>query len=496
MEGTALLDTWFGFVQSGPGVIVGAVMASGGLGWLYWWLRARSRRSGEAPIRTGWLPYLGCAIGFGKHAGNYLKECQSRYGDTFTLHIAGQRMTFLLDPRDYHTVLHDYKHVLSFHDLAVEISARAFQHPRFDELVGEYDDYATVTKDCLKGTELVQLTHSMQSNLDDFLTQYGQGTWEELSLYDFVYQAMFVAGGHTVFGKGFYTPEAMEAFRNLDEKFPLLLAGIPHRLTGTHKALSSLVEHCATLYPEASRLTLERHALMDQSMDSATKGAFQTAILWAAQANTIPATFWSLAYLLQDKEALPVIRAEIERCLLDEPNGEEGAHTLDRAALKKMVRLESAISEALRLCTGSMTVRHVQEDVEIPLKRGDTLYLRKGTQVALYPYLTHFDPEIYEDPTSYQYDRFYSEGKPPVFRKYGEKLKYALMPFGGGVSICPGRHFARNEIKLFVVLMLLHFDMELLESDWPALDQSRAGLGILPPVHDIPVRLRRRERST
>lgn len=490
-----MFETLFGFVLAHPATVASLVLASGGMGWLYWRLRAGSRRKGEPPVETGWVPYLGCAIGFGKHAGNYLKQCQSKHGDTFTLIIAGQRMTFVLDPRDYHTVLHDYKDVLSFHELAEDISARAFSHPHFDGLPGDYDTFANITSDSLKGSELIELTVSMQGNLDDVLAQYGEDKWEEMSLYDFVYRAMFVAGGHTVFGKGFYTPEVMEAFRLLDEKFPLLIAGIPHRLTGSKQALVTLVEHCANVYPEAARLTLERHALMEE-MDEPTKGAFQTAILWALQANTIPATFWSLAYLLQDEEALAAVRSEIESCTHDAIDSETGSLTLNRAILKKMVRLDSAISEALRLSTGSMTIRRVLRDFDMPLASGKTISLRKDSQVALYPYLVHFDPDIYKEPETYQFERFYSEGKPKAFHKYGEKLKYSLMPFGGGISICPGRHFARNEIKLFVVLMLYHFDLELLKSAWPQLDQTRAGLGILPPTHDIPFRLRRRSEAS
>ena len=35
------------------------------------------------------------------------------------------------------------------------------------------------------------------------------------------------------------------------------------------------------------------------------------------------------------------------------------------------------------------------------------------------------------------------------------------MPFGGGESLCPGRHFAKNEIAQFVAGVLLEFDLAL-----------------------------------
>jgi hypothetical protein len=39
-----------------------------------------------------------------------------------------------------------------------------------------------------------------------------------------------------------------------------------------------------------------------------------------------------------------------------------------------------------------------------------------------------------------------ADGAAPVFYKGGEAVKHALMPFGGGTTLCPGRHFARREI--------------------------------------------------
>lgn len=64
------------------------------------------------------------------------------------------------------------------------------------------------------------------------------------------------------------------------------------------------------------------------------------------------------------------------------------------------------------------------------------------------------------------------------------------MPFGSGVTKCPGRFFAVYEIKQFLTLLLSYFDMELLDPaiQVPPLDQSRAGLGILQPTYDVDFR--------
>eukprot|EP00640_Fibrocapsa_japonica_P008457 CAMPEP_0113939708 /NCGR_PEP_ID=MMETSP1339-20121228/5988_1 /TAXON_ID=94617 /ORGANISM="Fibrocapsa japonica" /LENGTH=71 /DNA_ID=CAMNT_0000943305 /DNA_START=78 /DNA_END=293 /DNA_ORIENTATION=+ /assembly_acc=CAM_ASM_000762 len=61
------------------------------------------------------------------------------------------------------------------------------------------------------------------------------------------------------------------------------------------------------------------------------------------------------------------------------------------------------------------------------------------------------------------------------------------MTFGGGVSMCPGRHLANVEIKIFVATVLTELNMKITGdlSKFPKVDGTRAGLGIMPPQNDI-----------
>ena len=97
-------------------------------------------------------------------------------------------------------------------------------------------------------------------------------------------------------------------------------------------------------------------------------------------------------------------------------------------------------------------------------------------------------------PQAFRFNRFVQDGREKTdFYKDGQKLRYYLMPFGSGSSICPGRYFAINEIKQFVVLLLLYFDLQLEDGQSrPTLDSSRVGLGILLPSTDVRFRYRLR----
>jgi cytochrome P450 len=108
---------------------------------------------------------------------------------------------------------------------------------------------------------------------------------------------------------------------------------------------------------------------------------------------------------------------------------------------------------------------------------------------------------LFPDPESFVLDRFLGapvEGG-TVTAPDGTKVPNGFMPFGSGISTCPGRHFARAEIKLFLIELLTRFDLAGAEGggkqgttrasplSHPGYLLSRAGLGIFPPAKDVQV---------
>ncbi|RYH21286.1 cytochrome P450 [archaeon] len=66
---------------------------------------------------------------------------------------------------------------------------------------------------------------------------------------------------------------------------------------------------------------------------------------------------------------------------------------------------------------------------------------------------------------------------------------HTFLAFGAGITYCPGRKFARNELKLLVVYLLHRLNLKLADPqcDTPGLNATRAGIGIFPPVQDVNV---------
>lgn len=437
------------------------------------------RRDGEPPLVRGVVPYVGVAVAFGKDATSFVQRCQAEHGDVFTLFVAGDRMTFVLDPLSTPAVLKAKQ--LSFHPVSDGILARAFKLPNARGRL-DLEEIEAIGRTRLRGERLEELSSNMGRRLEALIPAAVTDTWQAAQLYDVVWDIMFRAGTEALFGTGTVTPELRADFETFDRQFPLLVAGLPRPLVKAGNDALERLGQAELPGKNPSHWIRDRQPFID-ALPAADRGHMRLPALWAIHANTIPSTFWTLYWLLRSPEGLAAVLAEVaEHCA---PNQAPNV-----SALGDLKLLDSSIREALRLSSGSLTVREVLEDFALETEAG-SYPLRKGDRVCLAPFITHRDPGVFEDPLEYKYDRFYAEGGRKQFYKDGKRVPLPLMPFGAGASMCPGRFFAVNEIKLFMATVLTHWEFELGSDPEPPFEFGRAGLGIYPPAHDISVRIRR-----
>ena len=453
-------------------------------------LRSQYRRAPDDPPHTpGPLPWMGVAVAYGKDAGALLTGLKAAHGDTFSVFLAGDRVTFVTNPHDYTPVLACRD--LDFHELANQISATAFGHGvEGIEAISEPVNKLAIEK--MRGEALVAMTRDAQRCLEEALaTGVPQRTDD---FYDWLSGVVFAATGRAVFGEGFQHEVDRSEFRAVDEAFPLLLAGVPASILRVAEARRSVSRAMAIGREAAAQITVDRLRIFAEHSDPADVGAYQLAFLWATQANTLPAVFWALYYAIRDPRAKAALTDEVRTVMAGaERDPETGRPIFSRETLGQLVYVDSAIDEALRLTSGSLTIRVALRDLTLELDGGKTLRVREGERVGLYPWLTHHNPEIYPEPDAYRFDRFVEDGKRKrSFTLHGRKVANYLMPFGGGVSMCPGRHFARNEIKIALALLLHDFELEALPGPMPGFVSGRAGLGVFGPDRPVSVAIRRR----
>jgi cytochrome P450 len=70
----------------------------------------------------------------------------------------------------------------------------------------------------------------------------------------------------------------------------------------------------------------------------------------------------------------------------------------------------------------------------------------------------------------------------------------SMNPFGGGVTLCPGRHLAVNETMIFIATALRRFDIQLVEGQKEAKPLTSYPVsGVYPPDRDVSIRVRLRK---
>ena len=132
--------------------------------------------------------------------------------------------------------------------------------------------------------------------------------------------------------------------------------------------------------------------------------------------------------------------------------------------------LMAALNEVLRL-TNTDSARKVEQPVVIGTKT-----IPPGGRLFLPHRQMHRDEAVVgKDPESFKLRRFYDNDldRHPSFK-----------PFGGGASLCPGRHIAKLEILSFVAFVLHHYDVEP-HSSYPGLPRRNERIptmGVPNPV--------------
>ncbi|KAI0480681.1 cytochrome P450 [Xylariaceae sp. FL0804] len=269
----------------------------------------------------------------------------------------------------------------------------------------------------------------------------------------------------------------------------------------------------------------------------------------AVLTNTLPAAFWVVYHIFSDPVVLRDVRAELARGVVHaqqeqqqtqtdadaasgSSSGSSGNHhststsTIDMDHVRSSCPvLLSTLKETLRVHSVSVATRVAIEDVELVDGGGGgggggekdryRYLLRKGGTVMMPSAVQHTDRTAWGDNVGeFDHRRFVRGDRDtrdphdpdPDTSTGGAKQQQqqqqqrrispsvAFRGFGGGTTLCPGRHFATAEILMFAALLVLRFDVWPVakKGDWAAPTTARASVvNALPtPDPDIEVELR------
>jgi cytochrome P450 len=206
----------------------------------------------------------------------------------------------------------------------------------------------------------------------------------------------------------------------------------------------------------------------------------------AVLTNTFPTAYWMLIYIYSHPDVLQECRDEVLK-VSKSTDDESGytTHSIDMTSIKASCPVITAtLQEVLRHTAVGSTVREVTEDTML-----DGYLLKKGRTLLTPANVLHTDTGLWgENTDNFDHRRF--------LKAPGKKLPnpVAFRAFGGGTTLCPGRHFATTEVLAIATMFIARFDMQPI-GEWPEPDRKNAQLWtqILGTSGDFEVEVRERE---
>ncbi|KAJ7500864.1 cytochrome P450 [Mycena galericulata] len=195
-----------------------------------------------------------------------------------------------------------------------------------------------------------------------------------------------------------------------------------------------------SVYSLAYRIVLLNFAAVNTTTMTATNAILN---IWSAPAS---------------QNVVGLLREEATR-VFAEHNGQ-----WTKAAVGKLVRLDSALRESGRISGPGGTAIARRTKVDLTLSNG--LVIPKDNCVGVSMDGIHFDEEYYPRPHEYDAFRF---SRPLEDAPHGDKLRWnedfvttspEWLLFSHGLHACPGRFFASNNLKMILAHLLINYEIQ------------------------------------
>jgi cytochrome P450 len=236
-----------------------------------------------------------------------------------------------------------------------------------------------------------------------------------------------------------------------------VLEMISRRRTGNVRAddlLSQLLD---------ARLISNDNAAADRMTDQQLRDEVMTFVLTGHETVASAAT-WTLYLLAQNPACDSRLRDEVAEVA--------SSQLISPATLARLKYAEMAVSESMRLYPPVWRISRQAVN-------GDELggyHIAAGSLVVLCPYVTHRLPEFWDDPDTFNPDRF-----SPA--QSIDRPRYAYFPFAGGPHRCIGNDFAMLEAVMIVAMVAQQYHVRLVpgrevERDWSITLRPRDGIWV------------------
>lgn len=283
-------------------------------------------------------------------------------------------------------------------------------------------------------------------------------------------------------------------FRDFDDDLNRLLIDIAPAVIARkgHRGRQKIAEAFKRFFEDdprgrSSAFAEARYAAsLKYGMSTLDMGRFEVGSLIGILVNTVPTVVYLLYHIFSDEVLLEDIRTELNTSILPETGSDQEILKLSLSTLKeKSLLLQSTFQEVLRVYSRGATSRLVMEDTKL----NSQYLLKKGSIVMIPTSVIHSDSASWGS-TEFQARRFFQRGS-LAQESIKRSSAASYRPFGGGSTLCPGRHFASAEILALTAMMVYKYDMIPASGNWslPKPHPTTLATGVFPPKTDIEVRV-------
>lgn len=434
------------------------------------------------------LPVLGHALEFYRNPVALIERGRRRFGDVYSLVLAGRRVMVLTGPKAHQAFFHAPDDVLSqreVYQFMVPIFGKGIVYdsppPLMDEQLG-------FVFPALRDERLRRYTSIMEEETERYLD--GWGDEGVVDLYNATNELTTFIASRCLIGEEFrqrLTTEFAGLYKDLEGGINFIAFVNPRLPTPAHRrrdrARVRVVEIIAEIIAERRASGRVGEDFLQTLMDARYQdGSAPTedgitglllALIFAGQHTSAVLAAWSGILLHQHPRFLPAVLDEQRQMFAD-----SSEVTLDK--LRRMEVLNRAIMEAERLHPPLIVMmRSIQREFAYGGYVGGP-----GELALVSPAVSHRIPEVFRDPQRYDPDRF----APP--REEHKQAAFTLIGFGGGKHRCIGMAFAYLQVKALWSVILRRYRLELVE---PAYAPNYATF-VVGPRQPCRVRYQRRGR--
>jgi cytochrome P450 len=365
------------------------------------------------------------------------------------------------------------------------------------------------------------------------VTTDAHGTSAEASLFPLIRNFVGDLACTVLMGQDFMTnnPNILSDLWTLDAAFNKLIIGFPWWFPGMapaynarrrihravfdfHRALQAVREDQDpgpgwNDVSDVSQVMQERATIFHElGFDTHLACVSDGTIIWAMNVNANQLIFWTLWYIYQHADLQAEILSEIKPYAsltpvpsdlpIKEPpklrlelDGLLHKCPLFKATFYETMRFKSP-STSYRSVRGSFHVTESSHDAGLDGKMQPQSYrFKEGEYICIAHGVHNRDGRYFPDPATFNPRRFFVVSDDEQDAGQVRVDMGSMKPFGGGASMCKGRHFAEREVLTVVAAILTGWEMEPVGGRW--MDPGRImGSGAYVPKKDVRVKLRRR----